>query len=115
MTSFARCLAGLALLATPALAEGPGTGQDYAPSGSPGGARPDTRALTCADAAALVARAGAVVMTTGAMTYERIVRDGGFCTIELTARPAFEATRDVRMCFVGYRCVERMQEGRDGP
>ena len=102
-------------LADPAFAQGPATGRDYAPSEVPGAARPDTRALACADAAALVARAGAVVMTTGPMTYERIVRDGGFCTIELTTRPAFEPTRDVRTCFVGYRCVEPLREGRDGP
>lgn len=78
-------------------------------------ARPETRALTCAQASALVASEGAVVMTTGPFTYQRIVRDGGFCTIETTTRPDYEATRDERQCFVGYRCVERLEEGRDGP
>lgn len=86
-------------LALPALAQG----------------RPDTRDLTCAAASALVLREGAVVMTTGPLTYERIVRDGGFCALELTTRPDYEATRDVRQCFVGYRCVEPLREGRDGP
>ena len=54
-------------------------------------------------------------MSTGPLTYLRIVRDGGFCTIEETTRPDYEATRDERQCFVGYRCVERLQEGREGP
>ena len=103
----------LACLAHPARAQGPATGQDDAPSG--GGGRPDTRVLTCAAAAGLVARAGAVVMSTGPLTYLRIVRDGGFCTIEETTRPDYEATCDERQCFVGYRCVERLQEGREGP
>ncbi|WP_375454279.1 hypothetical protein [uncultured Methylobacterium sp.] len=89
----------LVLPALPALAQG----------------RPDTRDLTCAAASALVLREGAVVMTTGPLTYERIVRDGGFCALELTTRPDYEATRDVRQCFVGYRCVEPLREGRDGP
>lgn len=116
MIRLARLAAGVVLLATPALAQGPATGEDYAPSTRGGAARPDTRALTCAEASALVARAGALVMTTGPFTYERIVRDGGFCTIETTTRPDYEATRDQRQCFVGYRCVDRLQnEGQDGP
>ena len=94
-----RRAAALALLSTPSLAQG----------------RPDTRDLTCAAAAALVAREGAVVMTTGPFTYERVVRDGGFCSLELTTRPDYEATRDARLCFVGYRCVEPLREGTDGP
>ena len=36
-------------------------------------ARPDTRAMTCAEAAALVARAGAIVMSTGPATYARFI------------------------------------------
>ncbi len=115
MIRIAPLAVGLVLLAMPASAEGPATGPDDGPSRGGGGARPDTRALTCAQASALVARDGAVVMTTGPFTYQRIVRDGGFCTIETTTRPDYEATRDERQCFVGYRCVERLEEGRDGP
>ncbi|MGV7031848.1 hypothetical protein [Methylobacterium symbioticum] len=92
---------GLALL----LAAGPAAAQP----------RPDVTAMTCAAAQALVARAGAVVVTTGPATYSRIVRDIGFCTIEASTRPDFERTRDVADCFVGYRCVDRFSEGRDGP
>lgn len=91
-------LALLALLPNAALAQG----------------RPDTRAMTCAAAAALVAREGAVVMTTGPAAYERIVRDVGFCTIETSTRPDYEPTRDAAQCFVGYRCVAPYTEGENG-
>ncbi|GJE58904.1 hypothetical protein [Methylobacterium trifolii] len=77
--------------------------------------RPDITTMTCAAAAGLVARSGAVVMTTGPGTYARIVRDAGFCTIETSTRPDFEAARDDPRCFVGYACVDPFSEGRDGP
>ncbi len=56
--------------------------------------------LTCAEASALVTRAGAIVMDTGPMTYARFVRDGGFCPLPETTRPAWERTRDNPECFV---------------
>ena len=74
--------------------------------------RPDTRAMTCAEAAALVARAGAVVMTTGPATYARFVRDGGFCPLPETTQPSWETTRDDPKCFVGYTCRDKFNEGQ---
>ncbi|WP_244476472.1 hypothetical protein [Methylobacterium sp. Leaf88] len=75
-------------------------------------ARPDTRAMTCAEAAALVARAGAVVMSTGPATYARFVRDGGFCPLPETTQPSWETTRDNPKCFVGYTCRDKFNEGQ---
>ncbi|MFD0936512.1 NADPH-dependent F420 reductase [Methylobacterium trifolii] len=46
---------------------------------------------------------------------EGLVRDAGFCTIETSTRPDFEAARDDPRCFVGYACVDPFSEGRDGP
>ncbi|HVV92938.1 MAG TPA: hypothetical protein VHD15_05935 [Hyphomicrobiales bacterium] len=70
------------------------------------GRRPDSLALSCGQAKALVSARGAVVMTTGGPDiYDRYVRDGGFCATSLTTQPAYIATRNRRQCFVGYRCV----------
>ncbi|GJE15714.1 hypothetical protein [Methylobacterium marchantiae] len=73
--------------------------------------RPATPAMLCADAHALVSRVGAIVMTTGPITYDRIVRDGGFCPLPEAPKPAFELTRDVAKCFVGYVCRDKFNEG----
>mgnify|MGYP000067671331 CR=1 FL=1 len=75
-------------------------------------ARPDTRAMTCAEASALVARAGAIVLSTGPMTYARFVRDVGFCPLPETTQPSWEATRDEPKCFVGYTCRDKFNEGQ---
>ncbi|MCJ2043138.1 hypothetical protein MKK58_01030 [Methylobacterium sp. J-078] len=74
--------------------------------------RPDTRAMTCAEASALVARAGAIVMSTGPVTYARFVRDGGFCPLPETTQPSWEITRDDPKCFVGYTCRDKFNEGQ---
>ncbi|MDB5644645.1 hypothetical protein [Methylobacterium sp.] len=75
-------------------------------------ARPDTRAMTCAEASALVAQAGAIVMSTGPATYARFVRDGGFCPLPETTQPSWEITRDNPQCFVGYTCRDKFNEGQ---
>jgi hypothetical protein len=81
--------ATLSILATAAYAQG----------------RPDTRAMSCGQAAALVEARGAVVLTTGPDLYDRFVRDQGFCTRERAVEPAYEPTADKAQCFIGYRCV----------
>ncbi|HEX8416470.1 MAG TPA: hypothetical protein VF641_02600 [Methylobacterium sp.] len=73
--------------------------------------RPATPALSCAAAADVVARSGAIVLTTGPFTYARIVRDGGFCPIPEVPKPAFEVTLDDPKCFVGYVCRDKFNEG----
>lgn len=73
--------------------------------------RPATPALSCAQAAALVTRSGAIVLTTGPVTYARFVRDASFCPLPETTKPSFEATRDNPQCFVGYVCRDKFNEG----
>ncbi len=69
--------------------------------------RPDARRLSCAQASSLVRSSGAVVMSTGAYTYDRFVSGGGQCALGEITRPTWTATTDQAQCFVGYVCVER--------
>jgi hypothetical protein len=68
--------------------------------------RPNSTAMTCAQAAGLVKARGAVVMSTGPMTYDRYVSSRGFCSQTEITVPDWVATRDSNACFVGYRCRE---------
>ena len=67
-------------------------------------ARPDTRAMTCAQAQAFVQSRGAVVMTTGRFTYERIVTNRSFCPRDETTWVKVAPTADNPQCRVGYYC-----------
>ena len=71
------------------------------------GQRPDTRRMTCAEANALVAREGSIVLTTGNNTFERFVADRSQCLMDEITRPGYAATRDEEQCTVGSRCVRR--------
>ncbi|NEU10610.1 hypothetical protein G3T14_00515 [Methylobacterium sp. BTF04] len=82
-----------------------------APVSAQAQARPATPAMTCAEAADLVTRAGAIVLDTGPGTYSRFVRDGGFCPLPEAPKPSFEVTRDNPKCFVGYICKDKFNEG----
>lgn len=63
-----------------------------------------TLTVTCAQARGLVAAQGAVVLHTGPTTYDRYVRDGGFCALQEAAWPAWVRTYDVAQCLVGGVC-----------
>jgi hypothetical protein len=65
---------------------------------------PTTLAMTCAQAAGIVASQGAVVLRTGSTTYDRYVRDGSFCALQETARPAWVKTADIAQCPIGGVC-----------
>lgn len=67
-------------------------------------ARPDTRDMSCAQAAALVRREGAVVLSTSSTTFDRYVRDVSFCSGGEVLRPEWVATRDAPQCYIGYTC-----------
>lgn len=69
-------------------------------------ARPATPSMTCAAAAALVARSKGIVLDTSATTFDRYVPDRRFCMPDEDTRPAFERTRDNPQCFIGYTCYE---------
>jgi hypothetical protein len=68
-------------------------------------ARPSTLNMTCRQAQNLVARQGAVVMTTGAHTYARFVVDAGYCEVAEWAELAGAPTKDARYCPLGYVCT----------
>jgi hypothetical protein len=72
--------------------------------------RPSTVAMTCPQAAHLVAARGAIVLGTGGFTFDRFVTDRRFCTINQTTEPAWVPTSDQPQCFVGYRCKEPTSE-----
>ena len=69
--------------------------------------RPSTLAMTCGQAAGLVASRGAIVLGTGGYTYDRFVRDDRFCLRGESTEPVWVPARDTPQCFVGYRCTDR--------
>ncbi len=70
--------------------------------------------MTCRAAEGLVTSRGAVVLGTGPYTYDRFVRDGSYCDIRQTTRPAYERTADSAQCFIGYQCRARDGGGNGG-
>jgi hypothetical protein len=68
--------------------------------------RPQSTSMSCGEAAALVFQSGAIVLGTGGYTYDRFVRDRGFCAVTEATRPGFVPTLDTPQCFVGYTCFE---------
>jgi hypothetical protein len=67
-------------------------------------ARPNTTTMSCGEAAATVARAGAIVLTTGEHTYERFVAASTFCLGGEIAESGIAPTADSERCQVGYIC-----------
>lgn len=72
-----------------------------------GFARPDARAMTCSEVQALLARDGAVTLTTGANTYDRYYAPGS-CDGTRVARPVTIATKDTSQCQV-HDCEVRVR------
>ena len=66
--------------------------------------RPSTVAMSCHQAAGLVAASGGIVLGTGGYTYDRFVHHRGFCLRTEVTEAAWVQTRDTPQCFVGYRC-----------
>lgn len=71
-------------------------------------ARPDVRAYTCEQGKALIAQSGAVVVTTGANTYDRIVHNRGFCAQGQEAIQELVQTQDDPRCRIGYTCRDKV-------
>lgn len=69
--------------------------------------RPDTRNFTCASAWQFVQQQGAVVMTTGPYTFERLVSIRRYCALDEVLQRHFGQTLDSPRCFVGYACRSR--------
>ncbi|KPF69192.1 hypothetical protein IP69_10885 [Bosea sp. AAP35] len=66
--------------------------------------RPSTPERSCAANRQSVAANGAIVLGTGGHTFDRFVRDRGFCQHGDFLEPAYVPSRDTAQCFVGYRC-----------
>lgn len=77
-------------------------------------ARPSTLAMTCSQAQNMVASQGAVVMSTGAHTYNRFVANPGFCEFNEWANWTTAPTKDQRACGVGYTCTSTPPLEYDG-
>jgi hypothetical protein len=72
-------------------------------------ARLSTVGMSCAQAAATVASAGAIVLSTGQFTYDRFVAHTGSCMHNEVAKPVVAPTVDSPYCSIGYRCEQRMR------
>lgn len=72
-------------------------------------ARPSTTTMSCGQAAATVAKAGAIVLTTGPNTYERFVASNAECLPGEFTEAARAPTADSEDCTVGYVCKQREQ------
>jgi hypothetical protein len=70
-------------------------------------ARQNTNDMSCGEAAATVARAGAIVLSTGELTYERFVASSTFCLGGEAADAGIAPTLDSPACNVGYVCRQR--------
>ena len=66
--------------------------------------RPSSLERSCAANRQSVAASGAIVLGTGGQTFDRFVRDRGFCQHGDFLEPAWVPSRDTAQCFVGYRC-----------
>lgn len=80
----------------------------FAAGGPALAARPDTRAMTCAQGRAVVAQYGSIVMTTGQYTYDRIVHNVGFCGPGQQTDVKTVPSLDTPYCRIGYICRERI-------
>lgn len=72
--------------------------------------RPDSLAMTCAQASGLVRGTGAVVVGSGPNLYDRYVSSRAYCTPMQYIDPAWVPTRDTQACSIGYLCKERSVE-----
>ncbi|MEM6848900.1 MAG: hypothetical protein AAF580_12675 [Pseudomonadota bacterium] len=70
-------------------------------------ARPDTRSMTCAGVQSFVNQRGAVVMTTGQNTFERLVSSARFCQVAEGPTIARVQSSDRRNCTVRWKCEVR--------
>ncbi|MDI4655790.1 hypothetical protein K9U41_05015 [Xanthobacter autotrophicus] len=67
--------------------------------------------MTCAEAAALIAKRGSAVLATSRTLYDRYVRDRSFCLYDQDTRPEWVPTKDNPQCFIGYSCFEPFRGG----
>jgi hypothetical protein len=76
--------------------------------------RPSTLAMTCDQAAGLVASQGAVVLSTGRHRFDRYVSSPGYCMLGEFAYDGWAPTRDTPQCRLGYTCEKDTPLFEDG-
>ncbi len=64
---------------------------------------PDSRKMSCEQVQSLMARSGAALLATGSTTYDRYVRDVGYCPAGDVTKPQWVPTLNGQ-CFVGAIC-----------
>ena len=74
--------------------------------------RPSTTRMSCSAASNIVQGRGAAVLGTGGDTFDRFVRDAGFCFHGQVLRPGFAPTADREQCLVGWRCYDETPKDR---
>lgn len=94
------------MFATPALAASAIAASLFLTLPASAQAMPNSLTMSCAQAQALVARQGAVVIGTGPDLFDRYVTNPGYCQSQ-RSRPAWIPTRDNPQCLVGQECRER--------
>lgn len=67
-------------------------------------ARPSTLSMTCAEATAMVAAGGSVLLSTGQYTFHRFAASNRFCAVGERAHFASAPTLDSPNCRLGYTC-----------
>ena len=70
-------------------------------------ARPYAPLLSCGRLKGMIYDKGAVVLSTGQFTFDRFVRDQGYCMLGEITEPAWIISKDQTQCFVGYTCGGR--------
>jgi len=73
-------------------------------------ARPDTRYMSCGQAQSLVQNRGAIILSTGAYTYDKYVKNHAYCNVSQVLQGAYVPTSDHRRCKIGYRCIEKIRD-----
>lgn len=84
-----------------------------APAAAGAQGRPDTLRMSCAQAAALVWGAGAIVLGTGPNLYDRFVTSRAFCERDEQTDPRWLPTADNPQCFIGYKCERQYGDPAD--
>jgi hypothetical protein len=73
----------------------------------PAFARPYAPKLACETLKAMIYDKGALVLSTGQFTFDRYVRDQGYCMLGEITEPAWLTSANQAQCFVGYTCGGR--------
>jgi len=66
----------------------------------------DTEKIPCASVQRVVSDMGAIVLNTGNGQFDRLVRDGSFCSARQVTEQAFTVALDDRYCPAGLRCED---------